>query len=393
MSLVGSSPASPASQRVVIAGGGFAALEAMLALRALAADRVQMTLISPDPALAYRPAATTEAICEAPPRTVDMRAVADDLGAKYRRGRLESVAPRKKYLRLTSGARLEYDALILAIGARAVASVPGALMFRDQRDVPSFRSLVRDVEAGSIGRIVVAVPGGSSWALPPYELALLLATHATEHRVAIELTIVSPEETPLAIFGAEASQAVEDLLADRGVRFLGKTAAVAVRRDGSLALRFAGAIKADRVVATPQLRGQSITGVPGGKWGFVPTDRLGRVKDLPDVYAAGDMTTFPIKQGGLAAQQADRVARTIAAAAGPTSEEAQDAHVLKARLLGGERPLFLRTELDPSGQPISASLEQTETDEAAGSTRVFGRYLAPYLEALEPLAHGRLSAS
>jgi sulfide:quinone oxidoreductase len=384
---------SRAPKRVVIAGGGFAALEAMLALRALAAERVQMTMISPDPTLAYRPAAATEAFCDAPPRTVDMRAVADDLGAKYRRGRLELVASQKKYVRLTSGARLEYDTLILAIGARAVASVPGALMFRDQRDVPLFRSLLREVEVGSARRIVVAVPGGSSWTMPPYELAVLLATHAAEHRVVVEVTIVSPEETPLAVFGAAGSQAVEDLLAERGVRFVGKSAAISVRRDGSLALRFAGAIEADRVVATPQLRGQSITGVPAGKWGFVPTDRLGRIENLPDVYAAGDITTFPIKQGGLAAQQADRVAHTIAAAAGLPSGQAQDAHVLQARLLGGERPLFLRTELDESGQPTSASLEQTETDESASSTRVFGRHLAPYLEAREPLVPSPFSAT
>ena len=51
---------------VVIVGGGFAALEAALALSALAADSARVTLISPDPVFAYRPAATVEAIVEAP---------------------------------------------------------------------------------------------------------------------------------------------------------------------------------------------------------------------------------------------------------------------------------------------------------------------------------------
>ena len=376
----------------MIVGGGFAALEAMLALRALAAERVKMTLISPDPAFAYRPAATAAAFYQSPPLTDDMRAIARELGATYHTGRLEAVAPQKKWVRLASGARLEYDALILAIGARSIASVPGALTFRDHRDVPLFRGLLHDVEAGAVGRVVVAVPGGSSWALPPYELALLLANHATEHHVVAEVTIVSPEETPLAIFGADASRAVEDLLVERGVRFVGKAAALSVRRDGSVALRFAGAIDADRVVATPQLRGDAITGVPAGKWGFVPTDSCGRVEDLPDVYAAGDMTTFPVKQGGLAAQQADRVAHTIASSLGLPLEEAQEARVLQGRLLGGERPLFLRTELDESGQPISASRGQPEPDEAASSAKVFGRYLAPYLEARQPLARSPLPA-
>ena len=172
MSVLGSSRA-PA--HVVIAGGGFAALEAMLALRALAGERVQMTLISPDPAFAYRPAATTAAFCESPPWTDDMSAIAGELGATYRTGQLEAVAPQKKYLRLTSGARLEDDALIVAIGAPSIASVPGALTFRDHRDVPLFRGLVQEVEAGAVGRVAVAVPGGcrghcrrtsSRWAWP-----------------------------------------------------------------------------------------------------------------------------------------------------------------------------------------------------------------------------------
>jgi sulfide:quinone oxidoreductase len=45
---------------VVIAGGGVAGLEALLALRALAADRVDLTLIAPDDHFAYRPLAVAQ---------------------------------------------------------------------------------------------------------------------------------------------------------------------------------------------------------------------------------------------------------------------------------------------------------------------------------------------
>ena len=46
--------------RVLIAGGGVAALEAMLALRALAADRVSVVLVAPDREFVYRPLAVAE---------------------------------------------------------------------------------------------------------------------------------------------------------------------------------------------------------------------------------------------------------------------------------------------------------------------------------------------
>ena len=40
------------------------------------------------------------------------------------------------------------------------------------------------------------------------------------------------------------------------------------------------------------------------------------VRGVDDVYAAGDMTTFPLKQGGIAAQMADAAASAIAVRAG-----------------------------------------------------------------------------
>ena len=107
--------------RVAIAGGGVAALEAALALRALAGDRVRLTLISPNATFFYRPAATVETVRGGPAHAYDLRAIAADLGAAYHQAGLEAVAPQQHWVRLANGARLAYDALILALGARARA--------------------------------------------------------------------------------------------------------------------------------------------------------------------------------------------------------------------------------------------------------------------------------
>ncbi|MGA8338264.1 MAG: FAD-dependent oxidoreductase [Solirubrobacteraceae bacterium] len=379
--------------QILIAGGGFAAVEAALALRALAGDRVALAVLAPDPVFHYRPAATTEPFDVAPSRRYDLRAIARDLRADYHKSRLEAVASRKHFVRAASGARLRYDALIVAAGARPVVGVPGAITFRDQRDIPLIRRLLRDLEAGAVRRTVFALPTGAVWPLPLYELALLSARHARERGVPIESTLVTPEREPLALFGTETSAVVRGLLEERGVRFVGEAVALGVQRDGSLALADGQLIQADRVVAVPELRGRRFTGVPASRSGFVPVDASGRVEGLEDVYAAGDLTTYPIKQGGLAAQQADVVAQAIAAGLGVPVKQVPAPRVLHARLLGGEPPVFLRTEFDWTGQPTRAALVRADDEDTAKAAKVFGRYLLPYVETLEPLSDERQAAA
>jgi sulfide:quinone oxidoreductase len=211
--------------------------------------------------------------------------------------------------------------------------------------------------------------------------------------VEAQIALVSAERQPLAVFGTEASRLVGGVLAERGVRFLGGVVPTGVRRDGALMLQSEGAVAADRVVAVPVLRGRRITGVPASWQGFVPADFSGRVEGLEDVYAAGDITSYPIKQGGLATQQADRVAHTIASALGAPVKEFRAEFVLRARLLGGEHPVFLRTELDAAGKPTAAALEHPEKQEAASSAKLFARYLTPYLETLKPVSANQVAAA
>ncbi len=231
-----------------------------------------------------------------------------------------------------------------------------------------------------------AVPGGCSWPLPVYELALLTATRLAELGLTGEVLLVSPELTPLSVFGAQASSLVAHLLAERGVRFIGESQPQSVDRSGALVLASGETLQADRVIAAPTLRGPSIVGLPADRWGFVTTDALGGVVGVPDVYAAGDMTSFPIKQGGLAAQQADVIAQRIASSHGLSVAEARVRRILRARLVGGEHPVYLRTELDEFGQATASTVHGHLDDSGDGAAveKVFGRYLSPYLQGRQP---------
>jgi sulfide:quinone oxidoreductase len=382
---------SQAAADVVVAGGGFAAVELVLALRALAGGAARISLVSPNPVFAYRPAATLEAFSDTPPRAFDLRAIAAELGVAYYRTRVESVAGARRSIRLGSGDRLTYEALVLATGSRAIAAVPGALTFRDQQDLRRFRDLLQELDEHKLHSLVFAVPSGTTWPLPLYELALLSAARARERGGAAEITFVTPEHRPLAVFGAEASELVAAELANREVRFLGAVTPGSVCGGGALTVRSQAPIKADRVIAVPRLRGASVAGVPTNRWGFVPTDAVGRVDGMVDVYAAGDATAFPIKHGGLATQQSDRIAHTIASGLGLTPHELRPKLVLETRLVGGQRPLHLRIELDEFGQPAAATLAHARSDRQPAWIKVSGRYLTPYLEARRSFEAGLLA--
>src|SRR5690242_14003471 len=114
------------SLRVLVAGGGAAAAEAVLALRELAGDRVRVELLAPGDTLSPRPLSVLTPFGGAPARALDL----GRLGARLHRGALAAVEPDRHVVRTTDGGELAYDRLIVATGARGADGVPGAVTFR-----------------------------------------------------------------------------------------------------------------------------------------------------------------------------------------------------------------------------------------------------------------------
>jgi sulfide:quinone oxidoreductase len=359
--------------RVVIAGGGVAALEALLALRRLAEERVSIELLAAEPQFWYRPLAVVEPFELGDMHGLDLSTVADELGAALILGALGSVDVDLSVARTASGGELEYDALLVATGARPLPAIPGALTFRGPADTEAFKALLHELESGSVQRIAFAVPGAVVWPLPLYELMLQTAALAARTNEC-EIVLVTYEEEPLGLFGSDVSAKIASLLDGRGIAVVTRSYAESFD-DGLLRLRPEGVVPADRVVALPRLEGPGIAGLPSDPNGFIPTDRHGRVPGTSHVFAAGDATTFPVKQGGLATQQADAAAEAIAALAGAPVVPQPFRPVLRGLILTGDRPLFARAELTKAGEPFDASREALWWPPA----KIAGRHLAPYL--------------
>lgn len=371
---------SQSPRRVLIVGGGVAALEAALALRALAADRVRTTLLASGRQFVYRPSRVREPFDQSMAKTYALDEIARDIGAELIADTFERVDGDRSVVHTEGGLELEYDGLLLAVGARLGPAFTHGLTIDDRPFAEQLDGLVGEIEDGSVASIAFIAPSPMPWPLPNYELALMTARRAKEVGAEVSVTIITPEEAPLAIFGPPASAAVMRLLESHGV-----SAILSHRGDvaepGVVSIQPGHrTLNVDRVVALPQLSGPSTPGVPDSIYaGFIPIDSRCRVPGLERVWAAGDATEFPIKHGGIAAQQADTAAQGIAVLAGAPVEVQPFRPEVHAVLLGGARPLYLSARMRVSGEYGSDS-EVSETPTWSPGAKIAATYLAPYLE-------------
>ncbi len=364
------------SFHVLIAGGGVAALEAALALRALAEDLVSVELVAPEPEFWYRPLAVAEPFGLGEVRHFELADLTAAAGATFTPGALTAVDVDKRLAHTSVGSSLSYDVLLVASGAAPTPAVAGALTFRGPADTEKVRKLLDELARGEVRRIAFAVPWGAVWSLPIYELAFMTANYVAERELeSVELALVTPEDEPLQLFGRAGSDAVRELLDERGIELHPGASAVEFV-GGELRLVPDGRIAAERVVALPRLRGSRIDGLPQTVDGFVPVGPDGLVHGLVDVFAAGDITSFPVKQGGIATQQADAAAETIAAAAGADLTPEPFRPVLRGLLLTGRQPRYLRHEIAGGAGDVSAASPEPLWWPPA---KIVGRYLAPFL--------------
>jgi sulfide:quinone oxidoreductase len=370
----------PGRLRVAIAGGGVAALESALALARLAPERTDVTLIAPNAEFAYRPLAVREPFAYGPASRYSLRRIAADAGAELLVDELGWVDPDKHTLHTEAGRAIEYDVLVLALGARARPRYKHALTIDDRDLEETLHGLIQDVEGDYVHSLAFVSPGRMAWPLPLYELALMTAGRAYDMGIELATTIVTPEDAPLAIFGPTASESVAELLAGANIQTL-TSAYAEIPSAGEVVVNPGDRhLACDRAIALPELYGPGVRGIPLGEHGFIRVNSHGRVPGMDRVYAAGDATDFPVKHGGLASQQADVVALSIAALAGAPVAPEPFRPVIRGMLLTGDAPRYLTARLT-GGHGFSS--EMTDTPTWTPPSKVASQYLAPYLDGLD----------
>jgi sulfide:quinone oxidoreductase len=366
---------NPISGRVVIVGGGVAGLEALLAMRALAGERLELTLVSPSDWFIDRPMTVAEPFGFGSASRLSLPEVAADCGAEFVRATVTAVDDTNRRVSCADGRDVSFDTLVLALGAQARAPFPDAITFGFEGSDQAIREMLDRLRRGDARSVAFVAPTTTGWLLPLYELALMTARDLARSNVTgVDLRLLTPEAGPLMLFGDQLSEGVGRLLEAAGIDSLHAT--FAKLAPGGLMYDAIGLPSSDYLVTLPILGGPDLTGVPAqAGQGFIPVDEYGRVSGLSNVYAAGDAVDFPVKQGGLAAQQADSVAEHVAASYGADVEPAPFRPALRGMLFSGGESLYMRANVPGTDPDVPGAWYPLWWP----PTKVAGRYLAPYL--------------
>jgi NADPH-dependent 2,4-dienoyl-CoA reductase/sulfur reductase-like enzyme/nitrite reductase/ring-hydroxylating ferredoxin subunit len=278
---------------VVIVGGGAAGFAAAQMLRAEGYDGI-LELISADSAAPYdRPNLSKDYLAgTAQPEWLPLRDPAwyRDNGVQLRLScRVESLDPAGKRLTLADGATLSYDALLISTGAFPTKlPTPGA----DRSHVHYLRSLADSdrLIAACVGARRVAVIGASFIGL---EAAASLRARG------LEVHVIAPEAIPMArILGPEIGAQVRKLHERHGVVFHLEDSATEIG-ERALTLKSGAILEADLVVIGVGVRPDLSLAESAG----LAVDRGVLVDEYlqtsaPDVYAVGDIASWPDKITG-----------------------------------------------------------------------------------------------
>jgi sulfide:quinone oxidoreductase len=367
-------------QKVLIAGGGVAGLEAALALRDLAGERVEIQVHDPRREFVFRPFAVAEPYGANGGFRYDMRRLCERCGASFGPGAIVAIDAERRLATTHDGGHLPYDHMIVATGVRMLWAVPGAVTFWGAADEGQVGDVIAALRAGVLERVVFTMPGGHSWTLPLYELALLGARELEGIPGSkTKIAIATPEELPLELFGRRVGECMSELLAERGIEVYVGARPIKFE-NGRLRIAAGEEIEADAAVSLPRLEGRRIGGAPHDGGGFVGVDEHGRVIGQERLYAAGDITSFPVKQGGIACQQADAVAEAIAAAAGAEVDPQPFDPILRGVLWTGRKPRYLYGRL--AGGYGETSSFSTRPQGLVRAGKVTARHLTPLVDEL-----------
>lgn len=327
-------------QTVVILGGGVGGVVAANRLRRKLDARHQVVLVNREPTFSF---AASYLWVMTGDRAA--RQVTRPLGRLRRRGidvvigAVEAIDPAARTVTVDSR-ELTADHLVLALGADQVPDqIPGmAEAGHTFATLAGARRLGIELDAVDRGRVLV-VTAAPVYRCPaaPYEAALLIDAHLRRRGVRdqVEVAVHSAEPMPMGVAGANVSEAVVGLLAQRGIDYHPGRQISSAETDRVLfsdgqTEEFDLLTYMPPIAPPPVVAGSALAG-PGG---WVEADRRTLQTSYHNVYAIGDNLQVPLavgkplpRAGVFAHGQAKVVAdRIVSAVSGRSATARFDGH-------------------------------------------------------------------
>ncbi len=205
---------------------------------------------------------------------------------------------------LSSGTQIDFDALVIATGARnALDKTPGlqsavdagsAIHYYSADAAADANRALNDFAGGKLIFLVTAQPYRCPVA--PYEGALLAADmlHAKGTRAATQISVFTPERQPMPAAGPHAGAELIEMLGQQGIAFFGEY--VVERIDSSRKrIHFSNghATDYDLLVFVPAHEPAVALGDPG----WICVDATTMQTGFPGVFAVGDTTLVTSPSG------------------------------------------------------------------------------------------------
>jgi sulfide:quinone oxidoreductase len=325
--------------KVVILGGGVGGtIVANLLAKKLRSDEAEIVLVDKTGKHVYQPGFVYVAFEKQKPEKL----VRDERKLLRKRvklviGEAAKIDAEGKKVHLADGKELEYDRLVVALGARLTSDeLPGyaeaAHHFYSLEGAVKLRKALEDFQGGKVVVTVASVPYKCPPA--PSEAACQLDYYFTKRgiRDKVDLHFLSPLSR---VFPLEPlNPVVEKVFAQHHIRSTIFFNVESVDPGKKTVSSIEGeTVPYDLLIMVPPHRGPKVledSGL-GDRGGWLPTDKFTlRTKAHPDIFAVGDCTDVPVSKSGAAAHfQAKIIAESIVAdIRGEPATARYDGHVM-----------------------------------------------------------------
>lgn len=296
---------------VLILGAGFGGLELSSLLSERLADEVEVTLLDRNDAFTFG-FSKLDILFRNQPRNdaqLPYREFAKP-GVEFRQETVVSIDPRRRRV-LTDAETYDADFLVVALGADydlpatpgfveggfEYYTVDGAERLRDE--LPSFTG----------GRVLLAVLSIPFKCPPaPYEGVLLLHDYLVERgiRNKTALHVISPQPAPIPV-SAEASTAVEETMAERGIEYTKHRRVYGIDPTDNVAHLKDHDEPYDLFIGIPVHKVPDVLADSGLiENGWVQVDPMTLRTSFPGVFALGDCAETGVPKAGVFAESAAR---------------------------------------------------------------------------------------